>query len=177
MTPPLPRPGARALLLATALLVSMAGTRAAGAQAAGTAPSATPAAKPAPLPSVTLPPALDRVLRDYEKAWTGRDPAGLAALFTEDGMTMSNFRPARRGHAAIREGYANAGGPLALRAVAYAADDTVGYIIGAYGPRPGAEDAGKFVLALRRAPNGPWRIAADIDNGNNPPRTGGPGGG
>lgn len=173
MTPPFPRPGARALLLATVLLASIPGARALGAQAAGAPPSA-PAAQPAPLPSVTLPPALDRVLRDYERAWTGRDPAGLAALFTEDGMTMSNFAPPRRGQSAIREGYANAGGPLALRAVAFAVDDTVGYIIGAYGSRPGTDDTGKFVLALRRAPGGPWRIAADIDNSNRPPRAAGP---
>lgn len=163
----------RAMALAAVLAAVVAGPRPLGAQAAGT-PPAPPAV--APLPSVTLPPALDRVLRDYEKAWIGRDPAGLAALFTEDGMTMSNFRPARRGHGAIREGYANAGGALALRAVAFAVDDTVGYIIGAYGRAPGAADEGKFVLALRRAPNGPWRIAADIDNSNSPPRTSGPGG-
>lgn len=51
-----------------------------------------------PLPSVNLPPALDRVLRDYERAWQARDAAGLAALFTEDGMTLSNNnnQPPRR---------------------------------------------------------------------------------
>ncbi|HWU52548.1 MAG TPA: hypothetical protein VN153_06990, partial [Tahibacter sp.] len=36
---------------------------------------------PAPLPSVTLPPAIARVLRDYEKAWIARDDAALASLF------------------------------------------------------------------------------------------------
>jgi ketosteroid isomerase-like protein len=148
-----------ALLIGSALLAVPAAAQPASPPTAAT-----------PLPSVTLPPALDRVLRDYERAWTGRDPAALAALFTEDGMTMSVGRPPRRGHAAIREGYAGSGGPLALRAVAYAADDTVGYIIGGYGARAGAADDGKFVLALRRAPGGPWRIAADIDNPNNPPR-------
>jgi hypothetical protein len=29
---------------------------------------------------------------------------------------------------------------------------------------------GKFVLALRRAPGGPWMIAADIDNSSQMPR-------
>jgi len=122
------------------------------------------------LPSVTLPPALDRVLRDYERAWRARNADSLAALFTPDGFTLSSNQPMRRGQAAIREGYANSGGPLALRAVAYAADDTVGYIIGAFAGQAGDPDSGKFVLALRRARGGPWRIAADMDNGNGPRR-------
>lgn len=149
--------------LATALLVGLVAASPAAAQ-----PPTPPPAQP--LPSVSLPPALDRVLRDYERAWTARDAAALAALFTDDGMTLSNGRPARRGHAAIREGYANAGGPLALRAVAYAADDTVAYIIGGYASSVAEADGGKFVLALRRSRGGPWRIAADIDNLNQPPR-------
>jgi len=126
-------------------------------------------------PSVTLPPELARVLRDYEREWQARSAAGLAGLFTEDGMTLSSGRPLRRGRAAIQEGYANSGGPLALRAVAYATDDTVGYIIGGYAGQPGQPDDGKFVLALRRSPGGPWQIAADIDNSNRPPQVRPPG--
>ena len=133
------------------------------------APAATATAT-APLPSITLPPALDRVLRDYERAWRARNADSLAALFTQDGLTLSSSQPMRRGRPAIRDGYANSGGPLALRAVAYATDDTVGYIIGAYARESGDPDIGKFVLALRRTSGGPWRIAADIDNGNGPPR-------
>lgn len=76
----------------------------------------------------------------------------------------------RRGHAAIREVYANSGGSLSLRAVAYAVSDTVGYIIGGFSRQAGEPDGGKFVLALRRTRGGPWRIAADMDNGNRPPR-------
>lgn len=126
-------------------------------------------------PSVQLPPELDRVLRDYERAWQARDASGLAALFTEDGMTLSSGQPLRRGRAAIREGYATSGGPLSLRAFSYAADDTVGYIIGGYSEQQGQRDIGKFVLALRRSPGGRWLIAADIDNSNQPPRMRPPG--
>ena len=133
-------------------------------------PTATPQSGVPQQPSVTLPPELDRVLRDYERAWQGRDAPGLAALFTEDGMTLSSGQPLRRGRAAIREGYANAGGPLSLRAVSYAADDSVAYIIGGYSEQPGQRDIGKFVLALRRSAGGRWLIAADIDNANQPPR-------
>jgi glyoxylase-like metal-dependent hydrolase (beta-lactamase superfamily II) len=125
--------------------------------------------------SVQLPPELDRVLRDYERAWQARNATALAELFTEDGMTLSSGQPLRRGRAAIREGYATSGGPLSLRAVGYAADDTVGYIIGGYSEQPGQRDIGKFVLALRRSPGGRWLIAADIDNANQPPRMRPPG--
>lgn len=118
------------------------------------------------LPSIALPPDLDRVLRDYERAWQARDPAALAALFAEDGFVLSNGRPAVRGRAAIRATYAEGGGPLGLRALAYATQGPVGYIIGAYGPGAGSSDTGKFVLALRRGGDGRWLITADMDNSN-----------
>lgn len=138
-------------------------------------PTATPQSAIQQQPSVPLPPELDRVLRDYERAWQARDAAALAALFTEDGMTLSSGQPLRRGRAAIREGYATGGGPLSLRAVGYAADGTVAYIIGGYSEQSGQRDIGKFVLALRRSPGGRWLIAADIDNSNQPPRPRPPG--
>ena len=46
-------------------------------------PNAPP---PASLPSIVLPDELDRVLRDYERAWRAGDENALAALFTEDGF-------------------------------------------------------------------------------------------
>jgi ketosteroid isomerase-like protein len=128
--------------------------------------SAQPAPAPTALPSITLPPELDRVLRDYERAWQGRDAVGLAALFTEDGFVLSNGKPPVRGRAAIREAYAKSGGPLALRALAFTTEGKVGYIIGAFGGKPGDPDWGKFVLALRRDDDGRWLIAADMDNEN-----------
>ncbi len=152
------------LLLALPLLLGAP----AALRAQQPAPAPTPAS--ATLPSVALPPELDRVLRDYERAWAAEDEAALAALFTDDGMVLGNGRPPVRGRAAVREAYATSGGPLSLRALAYATDDTVGYIIGAFAEAPDRPDAGKFVLALRRAPGGPWRIAADIDNTNQMPR-------
>lgn len=118
------------------------------------------------LESMTLPPALDRVLRDYERAWEAGDAAALAALFTADGFVPSRHGW-RRGQSAIREQYSGAGGPLRLRAHAYAVQDSVGYIIGAYGYDAGP-GGGKFILALRRGADGRWLIAADLDNANRP---------
>lgn len=132
--------------------------------AATVAGCATPS-EPAPLPAVELPPALDRVLRDYETAWRDRDADALAALFAEDGFVLSDRSPPVRGREAIRVAYARAGGPLFLEALGYSTEGGTGWIVGAYGHEPGAR-SGKFVLALKRAGSGPWQIAADIDNSN-----------
>lgn len=117
----------------------------------------------APLPSVVLPPALDRVLRDYETAWKAADAAGLAQLFADGRVVMTNSGRAVHGREAVRQAYASGGGPLVLRATSYAVDDTVAHIIGAYTMRPGEGDVGTFVLALVRPPGGKWLIAADMD--------------
>lgn len=120
-----------------------------------------------PLPSVTLPPELARVLRDYERAWQAGGGTDLAALFTSDGFRLSPGSEPLRGSGAIEEKYrAASGSPLVLRALAFATADTVGYIIGVFGRRAGEPDVGKFVLALRRDETGRWLIAADMDNGN-----------
>ncbi len=121
---------------------------------------------PAQLPSVELPAALARVLSDYEAAWQARDAARLAALFTEDGFVLSTGRPPVRGRDAIRERYGTSGGPLALRAMAWATEGSLGYIIGGYAGERGQPDVGKFTLTLRRDASGRWLIMSDMDNGN-----------
>jgi uncharacterized protein (TIGR02246 family) len=118
---------------------------------------------PPALPSITLPPDLDRVLRDYEKAWKASDATGLAQLFADGRVVMTNSGRAVHGREGVRQMYANGGGPLVLRAVAYAADDSVAHIIGGYTLHPGEGDAGEFVLALVRSRGGPWLIVADMD--------------
>ena len=132
--------------------------------------SAIPATESATVPSVPLPPELARVLRDYENAWSSKNAAALAALFAEDGFVLSPANPILRGRQAIEHFYQGSGGPLALRAVAYAAEGNVGYIIGAYAVHPGDPDRGKFTLTLRRDPSGRWLIMSDMDNGNSPAR-------
>jgi ketosteroid isomerase-like protein len=122
-----------------------------------------PAADAAP-PAVTLPPALDRVLRDYESAWRDGDGARLASLFTEDGFAVQSGSPLARGRAAIARNITGPGGALQLTAYAYSVSGTVGYIVGGYRYPQTSGPGGRFVLALQPGPDGRWLIAADLDN-------------
>ena len=117
-------------------------------------------------PSVKLPPALARVLTDYETAWRNRDAAALARLFADDGFVLPNGRPPVRGRAAVQQYYTGQGGPLALRAIAFAADGKVGYIIGGFSQQEGQPDSGKFTLTLSKDAGGRWLIVSDMDSMN-----------
>lgn len=124
-----------------------------------------------PVPSVSLPPALDRVLRDYEQRWRAGDAAGVAALFAPDGLVLQAGRTPVRGREAIQRAYTGvASGELVLRAFAYATSGNIGYIVGGYRYGAAPNDVGKFTLTLRRDGNGPWLIFSDMDNGNPPVR-------
>jgi ketosteroid isomerase-like protein len=133
------------------------------------APSPTQRPGATPLPSVQLPADLARVLTDYETAWRNKDAAALAALFSEDGFVLSNGAAPVRGRAQIERHYKGQGGPLALRALAYATEGSVGYIIGGFARREGEADIGKFTLTLRKDASGRWLIVSDMDNGNSHP--------
>lgn len=124
---------------------------------------------PPQAPSVTLPAPLARVLFDYEAAWRNQDAAALAALFAEDGFVLANGVPPIRGRLQIQKHYAGQGGPLALRALAFAAEGSVAYIIGGFARQKGEPDIGKFTLTLRKGGEGRWLIMSDMDNGNSRP--------
>jgi hypothetical protein len=79
---------------------------------------------------------------------------------------LTNGRPPAKGRDAIEARLTGQGGPLALRALAYAIEGRVGYIIGAFAAKPGEPDRGKFTLTLRRNESGRWLIVSDMDNGN-----------
>lgn len=120
----------------------------------------------APEPSIKLPAALARVLTDYEAAWRSRDAAALSRLFAEDGFVLAARKPPVRGRDAIQRHYTGQGGGLALRALAFAAEGSVGYIIGGYAEKEGQPDIGKFTLTLRKGAGGKWLIMSDMDNSN-----------
>ena len=151
--------------LAPALLL-VAGSAAAQTPSPSPSPSPFPSVLPSALPSVTLPAPLARVLTDYEEAWARKDAAGLAVLFAEDGFVLSSGAPPVRGRAAIERHYAGQGGPLALRALAYSTQGSIGFIIGGFARAKGEPDIGKFTLTLVKGARGRWLIQSDMDNGN-----------
>jgi lysophospholipase L1-like esterase len=115
------------------------------------------------------------VLTDYEAAWRAKDSAALSLLFAENGFVLPDYAPMVRGRAAIEELYRGKGGPLFLRAVAFAAYGKSGHILGAFSNQAGGPDGGKFVLTLEKADSGKWMIVSDMDNGNQPPPVASPG--
>ena len=117
-------------------------------------------------PSVDLPEEVGRVLRDYERLWSAGEAEELAALFVEDGLIIRNGTWIR-GREAIRAAYANASGPLRLRAIEFATDGAVGFIVGMYGYGEAlpVSDRGMFTLTLRQAASGQWLIVSDMDRG------------
>ena len=131
---------------------------------AGTSIAAQQAAKSQEA-SITLPPQLARVLTDYERGWQAGDAAALAQLFTEDGFVLSPGQPPVKGRVAIQKLYTGPGSPLSLRAIAYAINGDVAYIVGGYSSASGVPDEGKFTLTLRKR-NQRWLIASDMDNEN-----------
>lgn len=134
----------------------------AGHLAAAQAPPAAPTSATPPV--ISLPPAFDRVLRDYEAAWRAGDGSRMAALFTEDGFAVQSGSPIRHGRAAIAGSLTKPGGELQLSAYAYSSSGEVGYIVGGYRYPDTVGAGGRFVLALRSGAGGRWLIAADLDN-------------
>jgi len=114
----------------------------------------------APLPSVTLPPDLERVFRDYERILRTGDARALAELFTEDGL-IPGPDGWIRGRKGIRLAQLGSSSDLPLRALSYAVDDSVAYIA-AFGSRPANPDFARLLFALRKRPDGKWLIAARL---------------
>jgi ketosteroid isomerase-like protein len=123
-------------------------------------------AEQSPQPTISLPPELARILTDYEEAWRAKDEKALAALFSEDGFVLSSGMPPVKGRKQIEQRYKDSGGPLSLRALAFATEGAVGYIIGGFTRSSGDPDIGKFTLTLRKGSDGSWMIMSDMDNGN-----------
>lgn len=120
--------------------------------------------------TVALPADVDRVLKDYEKAWSAKDTAALAKLFTADGMALPSGQLPAQGEDSIRKAYSpNVGTTLNLRPFAYSTSGELAYVVGGWGSAADKPEYGKFMLVLRRV-NGRWLIVADMDNSNMPRR-------
>jgi ketosteroid isomerase-like protein len=114
--------------------------------------------------AIELPAEFASVLRNYEKAWRGRDMDALSRLFVDGATVLTNTGNVVVGRGAVRDVYAGSGGALFLRAYAFADGGEVAHIIGGYALSANGPDVGTYVLALvRPSRTGPWLIAADLD--------------
>ena len=112
---------------------------------------------------VQLPPAVARVLTDYEVAWRARDAAALARLFADGRVVVPNACAPVNSRAEVERCYSGSGGNLSLRALSYAVDGSLGFIVGEFAAAAGDPPSGKFVLTLWKNPDGRWMIIADMD--------------
>lgn len=119
------------------------------------------------LPPVTLPPELDRLLRDREKV-SGAPPVG--DVFTEDAIILQ-FQEGRwwKGHERINRFINNLSPGLKFIPRGYAADGSSGYIAG--GVRVDASEADNlnFLLGIRKRADGRWQIASEMMRDVEPP--------
>lgn len=117
----------------------------------------------------------NEILRRYADAFNNRSASDLAALYAEDACLLPPGRPLIRGRREIERDWrrlrAFERGTLRLPSVVSRDfGETTGYLVGyfSYGSfresdRAPAADA-KFVLCVKRTPEGEWLIAADIWN-------------
>lgn len=176
--PRLPRPRAGGTVAALVVCLAGATTPAVNSAHGSAGPTAVASAArsdQAEATPVAVPEGVRALLAAYERAWAAGDAPALARLFAEDGAALPNGAPRARGQTAITASYAAASGqPLALRVTAFGHGGALAYVTGTYAPAPGAPAMGKFVLVLREAPAGQWRIVADMDNTDRPPPGPGP---
>jgi ketosteroid isomerase-like protein len=121
--------------------------------------------------------AFAKVARDFEAAVGRGDAAGLAALYTDDAVLMPPNHPAVNGRAAIQEFFkgmfAQGARNPKLMQTAAVGSGSAGYEVGTFefdlGPAAAPmHDKGKYIVGMKRSPNGKWLIADDIFNSDLP---------
>lgn len=119
-----------------------------------------------PLPPVQVPDDVAQLLAERARRWN--DAAALAAMYTEDGLALTSRNQGwLRGPGAIA-GYLSQlfAGPYRITPTSFGADGSTGYVAGYYSrdAEEGVRHIGHAHLALRRGPDGTWRIATETGN-------------
>jgi uncharacterized protein (TIGR02246 family) len=110
-------------------------------------------------------------------AFKGRDPAALAALYTEDAVLMPPGKPVLHGKAAIRAWFEQALprlGAIRLSSTGVRTEGSLAVLTGTFRIQPAAaspsvdsERLGKYILVLTRAGE-EWKICWDLWNLDQP---------
>ncbi len=111
---------------------------------------------------------VDDVLRRYERAYNANDAAALAAVYTEDGLFTAPDGTTVRGRTALAEHWATQmGSGLVLQLESFETDSRAGFAAGTWqldgdpAQRDAPKHRGRFVVGLRRGPDGTWRMSFD----------------
>lgn len=117
--------------------------------------------------------AIEAAVGRYVEASNQGDAEALGALYTEDAMLLPPDHPPIEGRRAIVD-FWERGTDHDLRIITVRVDvhGDLGYLVGWYSlPATPEEpaDSGKYLLCLRRQPNGAWKVAADIWNSSADP--------
>ena len=126
---------------------------------------------PPTLPETGLPPEIDRVIRDWERAMKAGDPSSFTALFTADGL-LGDASGWIRGSGAIRAAAANFNlEDLRVRAHGYSVADTVATVAGSLADLTGnpVRDVANVTFTLRLGGSGRWLIGSFLRENRSPP--------
>jgi len=116
----------------------------------------------------------------YQNAFNSGDAAALAALYTDDGITLPEHHAAVQGKAAIQQYFQDMFAQTTARMTLTSPDlkinGNVAYETGSYsmtvmpkaaGAKP-MSDNGKYLVVLLKQMDGSWKLYSDMDNTNAP---------
>jgi uncharacterized protein (TIGR02246 family) len=111
---------------------------------------------------------IDSVLEHYAKAYQDNDPDAIAKLYTEEAVLMPPGHGLVEGRDSVRAFWGRGMEP-GFRMTTMRVEVSAGtaYVVGRYYVPPDDDDdaeTGKYLIALRKEPDGNWRITADIWN-------------
>jgi len=112
--------------------------------------------------------AIEAAVRQYVTASNRGDAEALARLYTEDAVLLPPEHEPVQGREAIGEFWRQGTDEgLEVTTLTVEVDGDLGYLVGRYHLPSTTEepaDSGKYVMCLKRQPDGSWKLTADIWN-------------
>jgi uncharacterized protein (TIGR02246 family) len=116
----------------------------------------------------------------YQAAYNAGDAAALAALYTDDAISLPDHHPAVQGRPAIQKYFEDLFAEYSATMMISPGDTDVtpnlahenGTFTIKVTPKAGGDtisDDGKYLVVLKRGADGAWKIHHDIDNSNRMP--------
>jgi uncharacterized protein (TIGR02246 family) len=117
--------------------------------------------------------AIQQAVSHYVSASNRGDAEALTALYAEDAMLLPPDHEPIQGRDAIGEFWSQGtDSGLEVTTLRVDVEGDLGYLIGRYhlpATQEEPEDVGKYVMCLKRQPDGSWKLTADIWNSSAEP--------